>query len=52
TPVSPATTSGDSPEVVQIMAMGFSKEQAVNALEIHSFQVDNAINYLLESTAK
>ncbi|KAJ3257702.1 hypothetical protein HK103_004329 [Boothiomyces macroporosus] len=44
------TNSPDIPEVTQIIALGFSKEQALNALEIYSFNVQEAIQYLLDST--
>ncbi|KAJ3271306.1 hypothetical protein HDV01_006902 [Terramyces sp. JEL0728] len=45
----PRTNSPDIPEVTQITALGFSKEQALNALEIYSFNVQEAIQYLLDS---
>ena len=53
-----AVGAGDAPEVKRIVEMGFSKgnyfnsEQAVNALEIHGFNQEKALNYLLESVAK
>ncbi|KAI9189294.1 hypothetical protein H9P43_000725 [Blastocladiella emersonii ATCC 22665] len=45
---SPSPTSGGDP-VVTVMAMGFSKEQAVQALERYDFDAEKAINYLFDS---
>jgi hypothetical protein len=52
-------SASDSAEIKSIIGMGFSKgniritqEQAVNSLELFSFDLEKAINYLLESTAK
>ncbi|KAL2919396.1 hypothetical protein HK105_201040 [Polyrhizophydium stewartii] len=41
--------TAEAPEVDKIVQMGFTREQALNALDIHSYDVNRAINYLLES---
>ncbi|TPX69736.1 hypothetical protein SpCBS45565_g02147 [Spizellomyces sp. 'palustris'] len=51
-PLPPQRTSNsqdDAVEVQQIIALGFSKEEAVNALEVNAFDVAKATNYLLDS---
>ncbi|KAJ3163720.1 hypothetical protein HDU86_000314 [Geranomyces michiganensis] len=42
-------TTDDAEEVKQIVALGFTKEQAVNALDINGFDVAKATNYLLDA---
>ncbi|KAJ3176338.1 hypothetical protein HDU87_005380 [Geranomyces variabilis] len=42
-------TADDAEEVKQIVALGFSKEQAVNALDLNGFDVAKATNYLLDA---
>ncbi|KAI8906083.1 hypothetical protein DFJ77DRAFT_202338 [Powellomyces hirtus] len=42
-------TQDDAEEVRQIVALGFSKDQAVNALELNEFDVARATNYLLDA---
>ncbi|KNC96723.1 uncharacterized protein SPPG_07932 [Spizellomyces punctatus DAOM BR117] len=44
-----STSQDDAVEVQQIIALGFSKEEAVNALEVNAFDVAKATNYLLDS---
>ncbi|ORZ34612.1 hypothetical protein BCR44DRAFT_1436066 [Catenaria anguillulae PL171] len=44
---SPSPTSGGDP-VATVMAMGFTKEQAVDALERYDFKAELAINYLFD----
>ncbi|KAJ3008628.1 hypothetical protein HKX48_008428 [Thoreauomyces humboldtii] len=42
-------TKDDAEEVQQIVALGFTKEQAINALEMNEFDVAKATNYLLDA---
>ncbi|KAI8590901.1 hypothetical protein BDZ88DRAFT_81891 [Geranomyces variabilis] len=42
-------TTDDAEEVKQIVGLGFTKEQAVNALDLNGFDVAKATNYLLDA---
>ena len=39
----------DSPKIDQIVAMGFTQQQAIQSLKANSFDVSKAVNYLFES---
>ncbi|KAI8805369.1 hypothetical protein BJ742DRAFT_821061 [Cladochytrium replicatum] len=50
-PIPDVAEESDMEEVKKLMNMGFTKAQAVQALEKHGFDVEKAANELLEGTA-
>ncbi|KAJ3035991.1 hypothetical protein HK097_003962, partial [Rhizophlyctis rosea] len=42
-------TKDDAEEVKTIVGMGYSREQALNALQLNDFNLEKAVNYLMDA---